>query len=88
MKEQNIKITQEGGVISVERNGEFESGIDCNRLVKLITEGKWSSVDLANFIAERIHDSLNCKSAVATLKDLDEMDAYQGTYFERIDNIE
>ena len=85
MKKAKIEITQKDGVITISRNGEVETRYNMDRTIELIESGKMTSVGLANMIAEIMYDCLNCKSATASLKDLNETDAYQGTYFETID---
>ena len=85
MKKAKIEIIQKDGVITISRNGEVETRYNMDRAVELIASGKMTSVGLANMIAEIMYDCLNCKSATASLKDLNETDAYQGTYFETID---
>ena len=93
-KQKKLKIIQEGGVIFVDRKGETEYDweteyrLNCNILAEKVKEGKITSIDLANIIAELIHDSLNCKSASATLRDNNEKNAYRGTYFENIDYMD
>lgn len=89
MKKQNkIKITQENGFIKIYRNDEYEQGYDLNWTVDAIKEGKMSNVSLANWIAEIINDSLNCKTASSMVQDLNDTRSYRGTYFESIDFME
>ena len=85
MKKQKIEITQKDGVINIARNSEVEKTIDLNRAIKNIKDEFMDEIGLANMIAEIIHDCLNCKSAVASLKDLNDKRQYFGTYFENID---
>ena len=88
MKTNKIKITQKDGIISIARNGEIESTYDCNRYIKLIKEDKVDAIWLANNMAEIMYGCLNCKSADAGLKDLNNKDQYSdSTYFECIDHF-
>ena len=82
-----INITQQDGFIKIIRNGEYEQGYDLNKVVERIKEGEMSAISLANWIAEMLNDSLNCKSVTATLKDLNDTSSYRGTYFENIDQF-
>lgn len=88
MKENKISITQKDGKIEISRNGELESRYHFDATVERIKEGKINAVALANMIAEIMCDCLNCKTASAALKDLNEMEQYRGTYFENIDILE
>ena len=82
MATKKLDITQQGGIVVVSRNGEAEWRVDCARYIQRIKEGNVSPEDMANFIAETIHDCLNSKTVVATLTDLDELDQYhEETYF-------
>lgn len=85
MKKQKIEITQKDGVVKISRNGTVEKIYYIERVVDRIKTEKMTTIGLANMIAEIMHDCLNCKSAVSTLKDLNESDQYFGTYFENID---
>ena len=87
MKKQKIEITQQDGFIKISRNGEYEQGYNFTKSVERIQDGKMSAVALANMIAEIMHDCLNCKTATATLKDLNDTASYRGTYFENIDQF-
>jgi hypothetical protein len=87
MKKQKITITQEDGVITISRNNEVESLYHIDKVVERIKSDEMSTIGLANMIAEIMHDCLNCKSATAALKDLNEKDQYFGTYFENIDSF-
>ena len=82
-----INITQQDGFIKISRNEEYEQGYDLNKVVERIKDDKMSAIGLANWIAEMLNDSLNCKSATATLKDLNDTASYRGTYFENIDQF-
>ena len=86
-KENKINITQQDGFIKIIRNGEYEQGYDFNKVLERIKDDKMSAVGLANWIAEMLNDSLNCKSATATLNDLNDTASYRGTYFENIDQF-
>ena len=87
-KTKKIKLTQENGIITGYRNEELEFRFDVKNYIKLINEGTVATEAFANRIAELIHDSLNCKTAVATLKDLNDRKEYVGTYFENLDYLE
>ena len=82
-----INISQQDGFIKITRNDEYEQGYDLNKIIERIKEDKMSAIGLANWIAEMLNDSLNCKSAVATLKDINDTSSYRGTYFENIDQF-
>lgn len=82
-----IEITQQDGFIKVFRNGEYEQGYDFNNVVERIKEEGMTAVGLANWIAEMLNDSLNCKTASSVLKDLNDKQQYRGTYFEYIDQF-
>lgn len=84
-KTQGIKITQKDGVIGIYRLGEMEASYHIDKIVQRIKDDKMSAVALANMVAEIMNDCLNCKSAVATLEDLNDTKSYRGTYFEDID---
>lgn len=85
-----IDIVQENGRILINRNLELEQSYDLNRVIKLVKEDKVDAIWLANFIAEIMYGCLNCKSASAKLKDLNERHQYSSdpTYFEMIDHFE
>jgi hypothetical protein len=85
-----IEITQQGGIITINRNGEGpEWRMDANRYMDRIKEGKVTPEGMANYIAEIINDCLNCKTASAKLDDLDELGQYSDcTYFSSIDYLE
>ena len=85
MKKQKIEITQQDGTIGIYRSGELEAYYHIDDIAERIKEGKMSAVALANMIAEIMHDCLNCKTATATLKDLNDTKSYRGTFFESID---
>ena len=85
MKKQKIEITQENGVIEIYRNGELEHRFLLGVVIERIKQDKISEIALANWMAEMLCDCLNCKSASATLKDLNDTEQYSGTYFEQID---
>lgn len=74
-----LEITQEDGIISVYKDNELQYSINMNR------KNKMSEIALANMIAELIHDCINCKTATAKLKDLNDTHSYYDTYFARID---
>ena len=61
--------------------------MDCAKYIERIKEGKVSPEGMANYIAEVIHDCLNCKTASSKLTDLDDLEQYFGTYFENIDQF-
>lgn len=90
MKTNKIDIIQENGLLQLIRNGELEKTYEFNRVVRLIKEDKIDAVWLANFVAEIMHGCMNCKSASAKLKDLNETYQYSSdpTYFEMIDHFE
>ena len=85
MKKQKIEITQKDGKITISRNGEVEAIYHIDKMIDRIKKGDTTPIELANTIAEIMHDCLNCKTAASKLKDLNETDAYFGTYFEGID---
>ena len=85
MKKQKIEITQENGIIRVYRNGELDYQWYLNDAVEGIRQGRMNEIQLANIVAEMLCDSLNCKSASASVKDLNDTKSYRGTYFESID---
>ena len=85
MKKNKIKITQEDGTIRIYRNEELEHRYDLARYVERIKEGKVDAISFANFVAEIMNDALNCKTATSVLHDLNDRQAYFGTYFEEID---
>lgn len=89
-KVNKIDITQQGGIISINRNDEGpEWRMDCGKYVDRIKEGKVTPERMANYIAEIICDCLNCKTASAALSDLDELGHYsESTYFSDIDCLE
>lgn len=87
MKKNKIGIVQKDGVITISRNNEVETRYQLDKVVSSIQSGEMTSIGLANMIAEIMHDCLNCKSAAASLKDLNETDQYNGTYFESIDSF-
>lgn len=87
-KVNNIRITQQNGNISIQRNGEFEKSYNFNKICNNVITGNTTPIQLANMVAEIINDSLNCKTAVSTLKDYNETCSYWGTYFENIDHFE
>lgn len=84
-KVNKISITQQGGTISIYRNDELEKVYYMEQYMSRIKEGKVSAAGFANFIAEIMHDCLNCKTASSKLTDLDDLEQYYGTYFENID---
>ncbi len=84
-KQQAIKITQQDGFVKIHRNGECEQSYDFNIVVKKIESGEMTAISLANFVAELINDSLNCKTASSMLEDLNDCKQYRGSYFEDID---
>lgn len=83
----NIIINQEDGFITIIRNDEEEHCIDINRTFSRIKGSNTSPVAIANWIAEMLHDCLNCKTASCELYDLNDTSAYIGTYFEWIDKM-
>ncbi len=90
MKTNKIDIIQENGLLQLIRNGELEKTYEFNRVLRLFKEEKIDAVWLANFVAEIMHGCLNCKSASAKLKDLNERHQYSSdpTYFEMIDQFD
>lgn len=87
-KVNKITINQYQGEIKVYRNDELETQYNLAGYMKRIQEGKITASGFANFIAEIMHDCLNCKTASCKLTDLDGLGQYSGTYFEYIDNME
>ena len=84
-KQQAIRMIQQDGVIKIHRNGECEQSYNFNIVVSKVKSGEMTSVELANFVAELINDSLNCKTATSMLEDLNGCNQYRGTYFEDVD---
>ena len=84
-KQQAIKIAQQDGVVKIHRLGECEQSYNFNIVVDKVKSGEMTSVELANFVAELINDSLNCKTATSVLEDLNGCNQYRGTYFEDVD---
>lgn len=87
-KVNKITINQKDGHIQVFRNDELEWQCDLVKYAERIAQGRVTPIGFANYFAEVIHDCLNCKTASATLHDLNDMEQYQGTYFENIDYFE
>lgn len=87
MKKQKIEITQENGIIKVYRNGELDYQWWLKDAVEGIRQGRMNEIELANIVAEMLCDSLNCKSASASVKDLNDTKSYKDTYFSYIDEF-
>ena len=87
-KVNNIIINQEDGLITVIRDGEEEYRIDINGTLSRIRGGDVSNIVVANWIAEMLHDCLNCKTVSCELHDLNDTRSYFGTYFEWIDKMQ
>ncbi len=85
-KTRHINIEQKDGTIRCYVNGELEYTYDGNFIVERVKEGYMNGINVANLIAEIMHDCLNCKTATAELHDLNEAGNYHDyTYFSSFD---